>query len=286
MAQMSAAITSIHVMVAVILMVSVLLQTGKGSGLGAAFGGSSSSVFGSRGPATIISRVTSVAALIFMTTSLILSIFAHGLTTSGSVVTADETVKEEKAVDSLEGKKVSEEEVQNLSLNPETISLENILEQAISPNPTNDANNNAATSPTADGPKSNEAALPSPQDAQTGPNPVQAAPSTPTSSPDKSVPSNSASSNPSDTSLNDPAASHSDHNLTPSSISDGASVSSTPNSALETSSQSSGQNPEATSEVIAPDKEAIAATSDASSPQKSRAAGNERQRRTQRSGNR
>ncbi|MDR1109263.1 MAG: preprotein translocase subunit SecG, partial [Deltaproteobacteria bacterium] len=87
---MSTLVTSVHVLVAFILIVSVLLQTGKGSGLGAAFGGSSSSVFGARGPATIISRVTSVAAIIFMVTSLTLSIFAHGGSRKGSVIVADE----------------------------------------------------------------------------------------------------------------------------------------------------------------------------------------------------
>ena len=86
---MSTAITTIHVIVAIILMVSVLLQSGKGSGLGAAFGGSSSSVFGSRGPASLIGKVTSVAAIIFMVTSLTLSIFAQGGGPSRSVITED-----------------------------------------------------------------------------------------------------------------------------------------------------------------------------------------------------
>ncbi|MDR2612576.1 MAG: preprotein translocase subunit SecG [Deltaproteobacteria bacterium] len=71
-------ITIIHVIAALILMVSVLLQTGKGSGLGAAFGGSSSSVFGARGPAGLIAKVTAVAAVIFMTTSFTLAMAARG----------------------------------------------------------------------------------------------------------------------------------------------------------------------------------------------------------------
>ncbi|MDR2140534.1 MAG: preprotein translocase subunit SecG [Deltaproteobacteria bacterium] len=71
---MYSAITLIHILVAIILIISVLLQAGKNSGMGAAFGGSSGSVFGSRGPATIISRVTSVSAIIFMATSMSLSL--------------------------------------------------------------------------------------------------------------------------------------------------------------------------------------------------------------------
>ncbi|MDR1295819.1 MAG: preprotein translocase subunit SecG [Deltaproteobacteria bacterium] len=86
---MSTFITTIHIIVAVILMISVLLQTGKGSGMGAAFGGSSSSVFGSRGPATFVSRVTAVAAVVFMITSFTLSIYAQGANRRGSVIVDD-----------------------------------------------------------------------------------------------------------------------------------------------------------------------------------------------------
>ncbi|MDR1677789.1 MAG: preprotein translocase subunit SecG [Deltaproteobacteria bacterium] len=106
---MSSFITTIHVIVAVILMISVLLQTGKGSGLGAAFGGSSGSVFGARGPATLIARITTVAAIIFMVTSLTLSVFAQTSTKRGSVVVAD-PVPETTAP--VEGRSVSEDAVQ------------------------------------------------------------------------------------------------------------------------------------------------------------------------------
>jgi preprotein translocase subunit SecG len=107
---MSSFITLIHVVVAIILMISVLLQTGKGSGLGAAFGGSSSSVFGARGPATFISRVTTVAAIIFMVTSLTLSVFAEGAYKRGSVIEADPEPASVAAP--VEGRAVSEEEAQ------------------------------------------------------------------------------------------------------------------------------------------------------------------------------
>ncbi|MDR2301187.1 MAG: preprotein translocase subunit SecG [Deltaproteobacteria bacterium] len=103
-------ITLIHVVVAIILMISVLLQTGKGTGLGAAFGGSSSSVFGARGPATFIGRVTTVAAIIFMVTSLTLSVFAEGAYKRGSVIEAEPEPAPVAAP--VEGRAVSEEEVQ------------------------------------------------------------------------------------------------------------------------------------------------------------------------------
>ncbi len=77
---MQIAILSIHVIVAVILVLTVLLQTGKGSGMGAAFGGGSSgTMFGSRGPATLISKITAVAAAIFMVTSFQLALIQGGL---------------------------------------------------------------------------------------------------------------------------------------------------------------------------------------------------------------
>ena len=68
----------VHVLVALALILVVLLQVGKGQSIGAAFGGASSSqtIFGSRGPATFLSRLTTVAAALFMITSLSLAYFS------------------------------------------------------------------------------------------------------------------------------------------------------------------------------------------------------------------
>lgn len=63
-----------HVGVAFALVLIVLLQSGKGSAMGAAFGGSSQTVFGSRGPASFLHKLTTGAAVIFMLTSLTLSV--------------------------------------------------------------------------------------------------------------------------------------------------------------------------------------------------------------------
>jgi preprotein translocase subunit SecG len=62
----------IHVTVSLALILVVLLQVGKGQSIGAAFGGAGSSqtFFGSRGPATFLSRLTTVSAAVFMLTSL------------------------------------------------------------------------------------------------------------------------------------------------------------------------------------------------------------------------
>jgi preprotein translocase subunit SecG len=65
----------LHVLAALALILIVLLQVGKGQSIGAAFGGAGSSqtFFGSRGPATFLSQMTTVAAALFMVTSLALA---------------------------------------------------------------------------------------------------------------------------------------------------------------------------------------------------------------------
>ncbi|MDD5234533.1 MAG: preprotein translocase subunit SecG, partial [Syntrophales bacterium] len=60
----------LHVVMAVLLVTIVLLQKGKGASMGAVFGGSSSTIFGSSGPGTFLGKMTTWIALIFMITSL------------------------------------------------------------------------------------------------------------------------------------------------------------------------------------------------------------------------
>ncbi len=67
----------IHVIVCIALILIILLQTGKGADIGAAFGGgSSNTVFGSSGASTFLSKVTVGAAVIFMITSIFLTYFS------------------------------------------------------------------------------------------------------------------------------------------------------------------------------------------------------------------
>jgi len=66
-------ITVLHIAVCVILILVVLLQAGKGANMGAAFGGSSQTVFGSTGPGTFLGKMTTIVATVFMLTSLALS---------------------------------------------------------------------------------------------------------------------------------------------------------------------------------------------------------------------
>ena len=75
---MATFITILHVVVALALILIVLLQTGKGASMGAAFGGgASSTVFGSRGAGSFLGKVTAAAAILFMLTCLGLSIYGH-----------------------------------------------------------------------------------------------------------------------------------------------------------------------------------------------------------------
>lgn len=66
----------LHIIVSILLVLIVLLQRGKGANMGAAFGGSSSTIFGSSGPGTFLGKITTVVALFFMLTSLYLAYFA------------------------------------------------------------------------------------------------------------------------------------------------------------------------------------------------------------------
>ncbi len=96
---MSSIILGLHVVVAIFLILVVLLQTGKGASLGAAFGGGSNTVFGSRGPASFLSKITTIAAVVFMTTSLTLSMLSSRLTKTTVV---DEITQEAPPVPPLE----------------------------------------------------------------------------------------------------------------------------------------------------------------------------------------
>ena len=94
---MTSAIIIIHVLVCVALILIVLLQTGKGSDMGAAFGGGSSqTLFGSTGASTFLSKLTTAAAIVFMLTSLGLAYLSTHRTT-GSVVDETKAVVEESA---------------------------------------------------------------------------------------------------------------------------------------------------------------------------------------------
>jgi preprotein translocase subunit SecG len=80
-------LTIIHVLVCVFLVIVVLLQSGKAADLAGAFGGmGSQTAFGPRGAATVLSKATTIAAGLFMVTSLTLAILATKNAGTGSSV--------------------------------------------------------------------------------------------------------------------------------------------------------------------------------------------------------
>ena len=71
--------------VCLFLIVIVLLQHGKGADIGATFGGSSQSLFGTEGPMPLLNKITTFAAIVFMLTSVTLAYFSSSKST-GSVM--------------------------------------------------------------------------------------------------------------------------------------------------------------------------------------------------------
>jgi preprotein translocase subunit SecG len=79
-------IVIVHVLACFLMIGAILLQSGKGAEIGASFGGSSQTVFGSRGPANFLSKLTVAVAAVFMLTSLTLAIMARDRTFSSTVI--------------------------------------------------------------------------------------------------------------------------------------------------------------------------------------------------------
>src|SRR5919202_5629734 len=81
-------VTTLHVIVCFFLVIVVLLQSGKAADLAGAFGGmGSQTAFGPRGSTTVLSKATTIAAALFMVTSLSLTVLTdRGAPSSGSVL--------------------------------------------------------------------------------------------------------------------------------------------------------------------------------------------------------
>ena len=95
----------VHVLVCLFLVGIVLLQHGKGADIGASFGGSSQSLFGTEGPLPLLNKITTAVAVIFMVTSVSLAyISAHNST--GSVM---ESLTKEQAATAVETKQETTE---------------------------------------------------------------------------------------------------------------------------------------------------------------------------------
>jgi len=67
---METLLITLHYFLCAFLVIVILLQAGKGADIGAVFGGGSQTVFGSRGPATFLNKLTAIVALAFLVTSI------------------------------------------------------------------------------------------------------------------------------------------------------------------------------------------------------------------------
>lgn len=74
---MTTFLLTIHIIICLFLILIVLVQSGKGAQMGVTFGGGSSqTLFGSRGASTFLNKLTTATAVVFMLTSLTLAIIA------------------------------------------------------------------------------------------------------------------------------------------------------------------------------------------------------------------
>ncbi|MBI4698869.1 MAG: preprotein translocase subunit SecG [Nitrospirae bacterium] len=81
----------VHLIVCLFLIFIILIQSSKGAEMGAAFGGSTQTLFGSRGAATFINKLTTTSAILFMLTSLSLAILSVN---RGSVISGKTPVQQ------------------------------------------------------------------------------------------------------------------------------------------------------------------------------------------------
>src|SRR5437016_4344326 len=92
-----ALILFVHIIVCLFLIIVVLIQSGQSADLAAAFGGQGSqTAFGPRGTATIMTKLTTWCTIIFMLTSISLSIMSSHATKGGSVLSGEKAPQQQQ----------------------------------------------------------------------------------------------------------------------------------------------------------------------------------------------
>jgi preprotein translocase subunit SecG len=98
---MFAILVILHVLICIGLIIAILLQSGKGADLGAAFGGSSQTLFGSTGAVPFLNKLTTGVAIAFMITSLSLA-FLASRTPKSSIMEGKAQTQQEKPMEAGE----------------------------------------------------------------------------------------------------------------------------------------------------------------------------------------
>lgn len=104
----------VHFVAIVVVVVAILLQSGKGMNVGSIFGGGSQSLFGARGAGNFLTKVTSVFAILFLITSLTLATVANHKAQGGageSVIQNEPVVTETQKTAEVPAEKPVVEEV-------------------------------------------------------------------------------------------------------------------------------------------------------------------------------
>jgi preprotein translocase subunit SecG len=115
---MTTGLAFLHILVCVALILIVLLQAGKGASIGAAFGGASQTIFGSPGAAGFLTKITTVAAVVFMVTSILLTLISVRRASTVLEETRTE-VTETAPLDKPQAAPGAEEQRQRTELPPE-----------------------------------------------------------------------------------------------------------------------------------------------------------------------
>jgi preprotein translocase subunit SecG len=152
-------ITIVHIFVCFFLILVVLLQAGKGGGMGIAFGSSTSSqVFGGRGAGSFLEKLTAGTAIIFMFTSITLAYFAS----QSDSVRLQKLSAQKAAQQQKDAQKAADDKVQK-----EATDRAKALSSPPTPTPTPAPSTPApaATPATPTAPKAKEAAPPAKSDA-------------------------------------------------------------------------------------------------------------------------
>lgn len=119
-------LTILHVVVCLFLVGIVLLQHGKGADIGASFGGSSQSLFGTEGPLPLLNKITTAVAVLFMITSVALAYYSAN-TSTGSVMS--ELVKKQ----AVETQTAEPTEIKEIPMPTDESGTANTLEKAKEP---------------------------------------------------------------------------------------------------------------------------------------------------------